>query len=145
MKNADMEKHQREEHRKDVHHSHHAHMVKDFRRRFWISMIATVPLLLLSPFLQNMFGIQTVIDFPGDVYVLFSLATFIYAFGGYPFLRGLLNEIRDSQPGMMTLIGLALSVAYFYSAAVVFGIEGKYFSGSLRPSSTSCSSGTGSR
>lgn len=46
---------------------------------------------------------------------------------GYPFLKGLLDEIKDGQPGMMTLIGLALSVAYFYSAAVVFGIEGKFF------------------
>jgi Cu2+-exporting ATPase len=109
------------------HHSHHAHMVKDFRKRFWISIIATVPLLLLSPFLQSVIGMKTVIAFPGDVYVLFSLATFIYAYGGYPFLKGLLDEIKGGQPGMMTLIGLALSVAYFYSAAVVFGIEGKFF------------------
>ena len=109
------------------HDNHHAHMVRDFRRRFWISMIVTVPLLLLSPFLQNVFGIRTIVSFPGDVYVLFSLATFIYVYGGYPFLKGLLVEIKGSQPGMMTLIGLALSVAYFYSAAVVFGIEGKYF------------------
>jgi Cu2+-exporting ATPase len=102
-------------------------MAGDFKRRFWISLAVTVPVLVFSPFLQNVFGLKTLFEFPGDSYVLFGLSSFIYFYGGYPFLKGLFSELGSRQPGMMTLIGLALSVAYFYSGAVVFGIEGKFF------------------
>jgi len=114
-------------HGKHNHQDHHAHMVRDFRVRFWISLAVTVPVLSLSPFLQNVFGLKKLVDFPGDSYVLFGLSTFIYLYGGYPFLKGLAREISERQPGMMTLIGLALSVAYFYSGAVVFGVQGTFF------------------
>jgi Cu2+-exporting ATPase len=114
-------------HGKHNHEDHHAHMVRDFRVRFWISLAVTVPVLFLSPFLQNVFGLKKLVDFPGDSYVLFGLSTFIYLYGGYPFLKGLAREVGERQPGMMTLIGLALSVAYFYSGAVVFGVQGTFF------------------
>jgi Cu2+-exporting ATPase len=119
--------HDEHDYHEHMHGQMHAHMVKDFRKRFWISLAVTVPVLLLSPFLQELFGLKKLIDFPGDIYVLLGLSTFIYSYGGYPFLKGLFSEIGERRPGMMTLIGLALSVAYFYSGAVVLGVEGKFF------------------
>lgn len=107
------------------HMSHHAHMVADFRKRFWISLIATVPVLVLSPLIQSFFGYS--LDFTGSMFVLFSLSSFVYFYGGWPFLKGLFKELKKKQPGMMTLIALAISVAYFYSSAVVFGVKGKVF------------------
>lgn len=105
--------------------SHHAHMVADFRKRFWTSMGITVPVLVLSPLIQSFFGFEW--SFPGAMFVLFGLSTFVYFYGGWPFLTGLVDEIKKQKPGMMTLIALAISVAYFYSSAVVFGLKGKVF------------------
>ncbi len=107
--------------------SHHAMMVADFKRRFWISLAITVPVLILSPLIQRLLGIQDIVAFPGDSYVLWGLSSAIFAYGGYPFLKGLFDELKSNSPGMMTLIGLAISVAYIYSSAVVFGLSGKFF------------------
>ncbi len=109
------------------HHSHHEHMTRDFRKRFWISAGFTVPILLLSPMLQKLFGVEDVLSFKGDKYVLFALATFVFFYGGWPFLKGLFTEVKAKLPGMMTLIGLAISTAYIYSSVVVFGLAGKVF------------------
>src|SRR5205807_1309057 len=65
--------------------------------------------------------------FPGDRYVEFAFASAIYFYGGWPFLTGLIAELRTRLPGMMTLVGLAISVAYLYSAAVVLGFRGTVF------------------
>lgn len=102
-------------------------MVADFRKRFIVSIIITMPVLLLSPLIQRFLNLEEVIKFPGDSYVLFGLSTIIFFYGGWPFLKGLYNELKSKQPGMMTLIGLAIIVAYVYSSAVVFGLEGKVF------------------
>ena len=102
-------------------------MVADFRKRFIVSIIITIPVLLLSPLIQGFLNIEEFMKFPGDMYVLFALSTAIFFYGGWPFLKGLYNELRSKQPGMMTLIGLAITVAYVYSSAVVFGLEGKVF------------------
>ena len=107
------------------HAAHHAHMVEDFKQRFWISLVATIPVLVLSPMIQT--GLRFSLSFPGDNYALLLISSFIYFYGGRPFLKGLLDELKQRQPGMMTLIGLAVSVAYFYSAAVVLGIKGEVF------------------
>jgi P-type Cu2+ transporter len=115
------------ENKKHKGHDHHQHMVRDFRKRFIVSIIITIPILLLSPLIQGFLNIEGFMKFPGDMYVLFVLSTAIYFYGGWPFLKGLYNEIRSKQPGMMTLIGLAITVAYVYSSAVVFGLEGKVF------------------
>ena len=109
------------------HHDHHAMMVEDFKRRFWICLAATVPILVLSPMLQDWAGLTGRLSFPGDVWVLLALSMFVYGFGGWPFLKGMVKEVRDLRPGMMTLVALAISVAFFYSAAVVFGLEGMLF------------------
>ncbi len=107
--------------------SHHAHMVADFRRRFWISLAVTLPILLLSPMIQRSLGLEETLRFPGDIYLLFGLSSFVFFYGGYPFLKGLFDELRQARPGMMTLIAIAISTAYLYSTVVVFGLKGKVF------------------
>ena len=107
--------------------SHHAHMVADFRRRFWVSLVLTVPVLVLAPHIQGWLGLHDALTFPGDNLVQFVLASAIFFYGGWPFLTGLVGEVRTRRPGMMTLIGLAIAVAYGYSSAVVFGLRGEDF------------------
>jgi P-type Cu2+ transporter len=110
-------------------HSGHGHaaMVADFRRRFWISLALTVPLLALAEMIQHWLGIHGRLAFPGDRYVEFALATVIYFYGGWPFLTGLVGELRARRPGMMTLVALAITVAFVYSSLVVFGLPGSVF------------------
>jgi Cu2+-exporting ATPase len=102
-------------------------MVADFRRRFVVSLLATVPILVLSPMIQTWLGVSGTLSFAGDTWVLLGLSTFVYAYGGWPFFTGLVDELRDRMPGMMTLVALAISVAYLYSAAVALGVPGKMF------------------
>lgn len=106
----------------DKHEGHHTH---DFLQRFWISLIITVPILALSHMIQKWLGFS--LEFSGDKYVLFALGTLIYLYGGMPFLKGMVGEIKAKAIGMMTLVAIAISVAYFYSTAVVFGLEGMDF------------------
>lgn len=112
-----MEKHEHQ-------HNHH-HMVQDFKIRFWISFFVTIPVLALSPLIQNFLGYS--LTFPGDKYILLGLSSFIFFYGGWPFLTGLFSEFKNKKPGMMTLIAVAIIVAYAYSAVVVFGVAGKVF------------------
>jgi len=114
-------------HQAGGHAAHHAHMVADFRRRFWVSLVLTIPVVVLSPMIQDVLGLRDVLRFPGDAFVLFGFATAIFFYGGWPFLKGLFEELGRREPGMMTLIGLAISVAYVYSSAVVFGLTGTVF------------------
>jgi len=107
--------------------SHHAHMVDDFRRRFWISLALTVPVLATSEMIQHFLGLRGAFAFPGDRYVEFAFASGVYFYGGRPFLTGLVDELRQRLPGMMTLVALAITVAYVYSAFVVFGLPGSVF------------------
>jgi Cu2+-exporting ATPase len=102
-------------------------MVADFRRRFWISLVLTVPVLALSPMIQDLLGLRESLTFQGDSFLQWSLSSVIFVYGGWPFLKGLVNELREKNPGMMTLIALAISVAYGYSSAVVFGLDGTVF------------------
>ncbi len=109
------------------HASHHAHMAADFRNRFWISLVLTLPILVLSPMLQTLLGLREAIRFPGDVYVLFGFASAVFWYGGWPFLKGMFEELHSRRPGMMTLVAVAIATAYLYSSAVVFGLTGKMF------------------
>jgi len=106
-------------------HDHHAMMINDFKKRFWISLVLTIPILLLSDMIQDWLGFE--IKFAGDKYVLLTLSTFIFFYGGWPFLKGLTDELKAKSPGMMTLIALAISVAYVFSVAVIFGFQGMDF------------------
>jgi Cu2+-exporting ATPase len=99
-------------------------MVADYRRRFWISLVLTLPILLLSPAGGHGLGLVGTVVFPGSRLALLALSSAVYFYGGWPFLTGLFSELRQRLIGMMTLISLAISVAYFYSAAVVFGLSG---------------------
>ncbi len=121
----DKHKDEHEDHNNGSHHNHHEMMIKDFKRRLFISLIITVPILVLSPMIQEWTNME--VSFPGSKYVLLGLATFIYFYGGWPFLKGLVEELKDKAPGMMTLIAMAITVAYFYSSATVFGLKGNDF------------------
>ncbi len=107
------------------HKDHHASMMEDFKRRFVVSLAITIPVLILSPHIQGFFGFE--LTFPGFELVLFVLSSLIYFYGGFPFLTGFISELRNRTPGMMTLIAVAITVAYIYSSAVVFGLEGEMF------------------
>jgi Cu2+-exporting ATPase len=117
----------KEDHSGHKDHSDHGHMAEDFRKRFWISLVLTLPILVLSPMLQTLVGLREAIRFPGDVYVLFSFSSAVFWYGGWPFLKGLFEELKSRQPGMMILISVAIATAYLYSSAVVFGLTGKMF------------------
>ncbi len=100
-------------------------MAEDFKKRFWIALILTIPVLVLSDTIQRWFGFE--VDFTGRSFVVFGLSSLLYFYGGWPFLKGMTGELKKTQPGMMTLISLAITVAYIYSSAVVFGLEGQPF------------------
>ncbi len=109
------------------HHSHHAQMVEDFRKRFWISLAATLPILAFSPMIQQFLGLRDSLRFTGDLFINLLVSSFVFFYGGWPFLKGLFDELKEKSPGMMTLIALAITVSYVYSSAVVFGVPGKIF------------------
>lgn len=104
---------------------HAGHSLAGFKQKFYVSWVLTLPILLLSPLIQNLLNIS--IKFPGDQLVLFLISSFVFFYGGSPFLRGATGEIKYKALGMMTLISLAISVAYIYSSAVVFGLKGEVF------------------
>jgi Cu2+-exporting ATPase len=97
-----------------------------FKRKFWISLALTIPILLLSKTIQTWLNL-TWIEIPYQQEIMLILSAVIYAYGGLPFLQGMIEEVRKRQPGMMTLIGTAISVAFFYSAATVILITGVDF------------------
>ncbi|MEZ0482112.1 heavy metal translocating P-type ATPase [Planococcus sp. SSTMD024] len=108
-------------------HGHHGHgghedMVEDFKKRFFISLTLTLPILAISPMIQHFLGVDW--RFENDLYVLFVLSSIVFFYGGWPFLVGGIAELKDKAPGMMTLIALAITIAYSYSTLVVFGWDG---------------------
>src|SRR5699024_10587377 len=122
---ANHSSHEDHGHGGDDHHGHHEHMVRDFKKRFYISLIVTIPILILSPMIQSFIGVDWQLPYNG--YILFVLSTFVFFYGGWPFITGGVSELKDKNPGMMTLIGLAILVAYVYSSLTVFGLEGSDF------------------
>lgn len=107
-------------------HEHHAHHIGDFKKRFWISVLLTIPVLLLSPMIQKILHVKY-LSFPGSLYVLFVFSSIVFFYGGWPFLKGIKQELQEKKPGMMTLIAVAISSAYIYSSLVVFGVTGEMF------------------
>ncbi|WP_315815218.1 heavy metal translocating P-type ATPase [Paraflavitalea speifideaquila] len=106
-------------------HDHHAMMIDDFKKRFYIVLLLTIPIMLLSQMIQHWLGIR--LRFTGDAYLLLALSSFVFFYGGWPFLKGWYQEMRHWNPGMMTLIGFAITVAYIYSVATVVGLQGMDF------------------
>lgn len=104
---------------------HQGHHIGDFKKRFWISLVLTIPISYLSMMIQMLFGYH--VDFPGDTFLLFLLSSIVFFYGGKPFLLGAWSEIKDKAPGMMLLISLAIVTAYVYSTLIAFFIEGSDF------------------
>lgn len=111
--------------RHEGHDKHAGHHTGDFLKRFWICLILTIPVLALSHMIQQ--WIRLDFKFTGDNYLLLLLGCIIYFYGGMPFFKGMVSEIKDKAIGMMTLVAMAISVAFFYSVAVVFGLKGMDF------------------
>lgn len=106
-----------QDHNHQQHSGHHGHMVEEFKKRFYISFFITIPILILSPMIQDFIGVNW--RFTGDLYLLFALSSFVFFYGGWPFLTGVVDELKIKNPGMMTLIALAITVAYVYSSSIV--------------------------
>ncbi len=113
------------QHGANSHDKHAKHNIADFWKRFIVCSIVSIPVLALSHMIQLWLGFKLV--FVGDKYVLALLSTFIFIYGGYPFLKGLYDEVKDKAIGMMTLIGVAITVAWAYSVAITFGLKGMDF------------------
>lgn len=107
------------------HSGHHEHMVGDFKKRFWISLVLSLPITYLSPMIQMLLGYE--VNFTGNTLLLFLLSTIVFFYGGKPFLLGALDELKAKAPGMMLLISLAIVTAYVYSSLTAFFIEGSDF------------------
>ena len=126
MNHNEHKEHETDHLKHDKHTKHtHSHHIEEFKKRFFVSLLLTIPILILSDMIQMWFGFK--VDFPFRKYAVFSLSTFIFFYGGWPFLKGMVEEIKKKMPGMMTLIGMAISVAFIYSSFTVFSGQGKDF------------------
>ncbi|PWS28479.1 cadmium-translocating P-type ATPase [Pedobacter yonginense] len=105
-------------------HNHQA-MIDDFKKRFYVVLVLTFPIMLLSEMIQHFIGVNW--QFTGSSYILFALSSIVFFYGGWPFLKGWADEVKAKNPGMMFLIGFAITVAYGYSVAIVFGLSGMDF------------------
>ncbi|WP_187367388.1 heavy metal translocating P-type ATPase [Haloferax sp. KTX1] len=114
-----VEEHDHDGHRAHTDHSGHEQM---FRRRFWVSLVLSIPVIFFSEFIQSVFG-YTAPTFPGSVWITPALSIVIFAYGGVPFLSMARTELENREPGMMMLISLAITVAFVYSIASLF-LEG---------------------
>ena len=104
------------------HDRHEGHSVAMFRDKFWLSLALTIPVVILSSDVQEWFG-YSLPAFPGEQYAAAILGTIIFLYGGLVFIRGALGELADRKPGMMTLISLAIGVAFLFSVAVTLGFD----------------------
>ncbi|HRQ38086.1 MAG TPA: heavy metal translocating P-type ATPase [Chloroflexota bacterium] len=107
------------------HGSHAGHEIM-FRNRFWVSLVLSIPVLYFSPMLQHWLGYAAP-TFPGSAWIAPVLSVVIFFYGGLPFLQMATWELREKQPGMMTLISLAITVAFVYSVATLFADLGESF------------------
>ena len=110
--------HMEHEHQKAEGHDHHVMMEADFRRRFWVVLAITVPVLLLSPTIQDWFGFT--LTFPGARYLLFALATVITFYGTWPFYKNGHKALRSGVLDMSVLVSLAVSAGYLFSVGATF-------------------------
>ncbi|MBI2589781.1 copper-translocating P-type ATPase [Candidatus Berkelbacteria bacterium] len=113
-------------HERESHNKHSGHSVNMFRDRFWITLILTIPVILYAESLQTLLGFSLP-TFPGSDWLAPILGTFIFFYGGIVFLRSAWGELKARQPGMMTLIAIAITAAYTYSIATTFILEGSEF------------------
>lgn len=107
------------------HAGHHEGMIADFQKRFWVVLVLSIPIVILSSMAQMLFGYH--LEFTGSKIILFVLSSIVFFYGGFPFLKGAVDEFRARKPGMMMLITLAIVSAYIYSTLTTFGLEGSEF------------------
>lgn len=107
-----------------AHDRHEGHNAAMFRDRFWLALALSIPTTVWSPMVQMLLGFRAP-EFPGSRFVPALLGTAVFLYGGRPFLRGAVRELRERLPGMMTLISLAISVAFGFSVAVTSGVPGE--------------------
>jgi len=112
--------HHHHEHSDHPHDKHAGHSPDMFKTKFWLSLAMTIPALVFSETVQGWFGFSLI--FPGSMYIPALFGTIIFLYGGIVFLKGAKAELRDRAPGMMTLISMAISVAFVYSIAVTFSL-----------------------
>jgi Cu2+-exporting ATPase len=105
------------------HNQHIGHNVEMFRNKFWVCLIISIPVLLWDPMIQQWFKYQLP-SFPGSNFIPAVFGTIVFIYGGWIFLQGAYQELVHKTPGMMTLISLAINVAFFYSIAVMLGLKG---------------------
>ena len=105
------------------HDRHAGHSVAMFRDRFWVSLLLTLPTLVWGHMLQRALG-YTAPAFAGARWIPALFGTAVFVYGGVPFLRGGIDELKHRLPGMMTLVALAISVAFLFSTAVTLGFPG---------------------
>src|SRR3989304_2540136 len=89
-------------HKPEASSGHHGHIVADFQKRFCLSLVVTIPILFLSPVIQKFLGFEESLRFSVDSYLLFALSSGVFFYGGYPFLKGIVDELKKARPGMMT-------------------------------------------
>lgn len=106
-----------------AHDKHAGHSVAMFRDKFWWTLILTIPTLVWGHMLPGLLGVHAP-AFPGSQWIAPVFGTAVFLYGGWPFLQGAVRELRDRLPGMMTLIALATTVAFVFSAAVTVGFPG---------------------
>ncbi|MBY0433300.1 MAG: cadmium-translocating P-type ATPase, partial [Cyclobacteriaceae bacterium] len=106
-------------------HANHAGMIEDYKKRFYIVLVLTIPIMALSPMIQHWLQVDWM--FAGSSYLLMLLSSVVYFYGGWPFLIGLKDEVKSRSLGMMTLVAVAITVAYVYSVAIVMGLPGMDF------------------
>lgn len=106
-----------------THDKHAGHSVAGFRDKFWISLLLTLPTLAWGHMLQRALGYHAPM-FPGSTWIPAVFGTAVFVYGGWPFIQGAWRELKDRLPGMMTLIALAISVAFVFSAGVTLGYPG---------------------
>src|SRR3989338_145127 len=102
-----------------IHDKHVGHSTAMFFRKFWVSLILTIPIVLYADVVEKIFK-WSFLKFPGSNYLLLVLGSIVFFYGGWVFLSGAWREIKDRLPGMMTLISIAISAAYFWSVYAVF-------------------------
>ena len=120
----DHEEHSEDNHAHGDHDAHAGHDAEMFRSKFWLSLILTIPVVLYAEMIQEWFD-YTAPAFPGSAWMPMILATIIFVYGGGVFIQGAWHEVQARKPGMMTLISLAIIVAFSYSIATELGFPGE--------------------
>lgn len=121
--------HHHHEHSHSTHtsHTHDESMMADYKKRLFICLLFTIPVFILTPVVQEALRLNILINFYGEEYFLLLISSVVFFYGGYPFFKGFLDEMKNRIPGMMTLITVAITTAYIYSAAVTLGLMGMVF------------------